>query len=295
MSDSSPSPPSLPDLAQEEPTSFRERLWAIVFEAETPGGKLFDVALLYMIGASVLVVMAETVDWIAIRWGAELEIAEWCFTGLFTAEYLLRLWLSRRPMRYATSFFGVIDLLACLPTYLGYFFASAQGFAVVRVLRLLRVFRVLKMVNHLKGAHALLQGLRRARAKVTVFFTAVLLLCTIAGTLLYFVEGGQPGTRFTSIPISIYYAVVSVSTVGFGDITVSTNLGRFITAVMILTGFAIIAVPSGIVSAEMSQSEVDESTDACPSCGVHGHLLDAVYCRRCGHHLSWKETAGPLL
>lgn len=289
MVENTPSPPSPPGPAPEDPTSFRERLWMIVFEAETPSGKFFDVALLYMIGASVLVVMAETVDWIAVRWGQELEIAEWCFTILFTIEYLLRLWLSRRPIRYATSFFGIIDLLACLPTYFGYFFASAQGFAVVRVLRLLRVFRVLKMVNHLKGAHALLQGLRRARAKVTVFFTAVLLLCTIAGTLLYFVEGGQPNTRFTSIPISIYYAVVSVSTVGYGDITVTTNLGRLITALMILTGFAIIAIPSGIVSTEMSHSEVDESTDACPSCGIHGHLLDAVYCRSCGHHLSWKE------
>src|SRR5690606_34398060 len=149
MVENTPSPPSPPGPAPEDPTSFRERLWMIVFEAEAPAGKCFDVALLYLIGASVLAVMAETVDWIAVRWGQELDIAEWCFTILFTIEYLLRLWLSRRPIRYATSFFGIIDLLACLPTYLGYFFASAQGFAVVRVLRLLRVFRVLKMVNHL--------------------------------------------------------------------------------------------------------------------------------------------------
>jgi voltage-gated potassium channel len=265
-------------------------LWGIVFEAETPSGRFFDIALLYMIGASVLAVMAETVDSIQLQLGHGLEIAEWCFTILFTLEYLLRLWLSRRPLRYATSFFGVIDLLACLPTYFALMFASAQGFAVIRVLRLLRVFRILKMVNHLKGARLLIQGLHRARAKVTVFFTAVLLLCIIAGTLLYFVEGGEPNTDFTSIPISIYYAVVSVTTVGYGDIHVTTDLGRFITTIMILSGFAIIAVPSGIVTADVLRGEVDESTDACPSCGVHGHLIDAAYCRRCGHSLSWSQS-----
>lgn len=274
---------------KKKPESWRERLWCVVFEAETPGGKFFDVALLYLIGASVLSVMAETVTSIELRWGRQLRMAEWGFTVLFTAEYVLRLWLSRRPLKYALSFFGIIDLLSCLPTYFAFFFASAQGFAVLRVLRVLRVFRVLKMVNHLQGAHVLLQGLHRARAKVTVFFTAVLLLCIIAGTLLYFVEGGEPGTDFTSIPISIYYAVVSVATVGYGDITVTTDLGRIITAVMILSGFAIIAVPSGIVTADMMRADVDESTDACPSCGVHGHLTDAAYCRRCGHSLSWED------
>ncbi len=278
-----------PSSGPAQPPSKREKLWRIIFEAETPKGRLFDLVLLWLIAASVLSVMLETVESIDCKWGPHLDIAEWFFTGLFTAEYLLRLWLSRKPMRYATSFFGLVDLLSCLPQYLALVFGSAQGFAVIRVLRLLRVFRVLKMINHLKGARLLLAGLRQARAKITVFFMAVLLLCTIAGTLLFFVEGAEPNTKFTSIPISIYYAVVSVTTVGYGDISVTTDIGRVLTTLMILTGFAIIGVPTGLVSGSLpdENSERNETTGACPACGIHGHLLDAVYCRRCAQTLDW--------
>lgn len=239
---------SEPKAAATNRSTLKQRLWEIVFEAETPAGKAFDVALLWAISLSVLAVMLETVAPIRARFGRELLIMEWFFTILFTFEYLLRLWLSRKPLRYATSAFGVIDLLSCLPTYIGIAYGSGHGFAVVRVLRLLRMFRVLKMVHHLRGARIILRGLRQARPKITVFFAAVLLLCTVAGALLYLIEGREPGTEFTSIPISIYYAIVSVTTVGYGDIYVTTDLGRFITAIMILTG-----TPSSPCRRESSQ------------------------------------------
>lgn len=278
---------SEPEAAATNRSTLKQRLWEIVFEAETPAGKAFDVALLWAISLSVLAVMLETVAPIRARFGRELLIMEWFFTILFTLEYLLRLWLSRKPLSYATSAFGVIDLLSCLPTYIGIAYGSGHGFAVVRVLRLLRMFRVLKMVHHLRGARIILRGLRQARPKITVFFAAVLLLCTVAGALLYLIEGREPGTQFTSIPMSIYYAIVSVTTVGYGDIYVTTDLGRFITAIMILTGYAVIAVPTGIVAADMSRAEAaeDDSTAACPGCGAHGHLPDANYCRFCSASL----------
>jgi voltage-gated potassium channel len=267
--------------------SLKQILWEIIFEAETPAGKAFDVALLWMIGASVLAVMLETVDTVQESWGKWLNTAEWTFTILFSIEYILRLWLSRRPLRYAKSFFGIVDMLSCLPQYVALAVGTGQGFAVVRILRLLRMFRVLKMASHLNGARVILNGLRVSRPKITVFFSAVLMLTTILGTLLYFVEGGEPDTQFTSIPISIYYAIVSITTVGYGDMTVSTPLGRFLTSAMILTGYAIIAVPTGIVAADFSRAQQleDETTDACPGCGVHGHLLDAKFCRICAHPL----------
>ncbi len=276
-------------MDERQTTSLKQRLWRIIFEAETPAGKAFDVALLWLIFASVLSVMLETVASVQQRFGSALVVLEWSFTVLFSVEYAVRLWVSRRPLRYARSFFGIIDLVSCLPQYVALFVGSGQGFAIVRVLRLLRMFRVLKMAHHLRGARVILQGLRDARPKITVFFAAVLLLATLAGTLLYFIESTQPNSAFTSIPISIYYAIVSITTVGFGDITVQTDWGRFLTSVMILSGFAIIAVPTGIVVADISRAEenLTITTDACPGCGAHGHLPDAIYCRRCGTELDY--------
>ena len=266
---------------------LKNKVWEIIFEAETPVGKAFDVILLWSIFFSVLAVMLETVVPFQQRYGTLLKVAEWFFTIFFTIEYLTRLWVTRRPLRYATSFFGIIDLLSCLPTYLTLFFTGAHGFAVIRILRLLRIFRILKMVHHVRGANIIASGLRKSKAKITVFFFAVLLFSVIAGTVMYFVEGGEPNTQFTSIPASIYYAIVSITTVGYGDITVSTDLGRFLTTLMILGGYAIIAVPTGIVSSAMMQADnpIDLSTDACPGCGVHGHLADAEFCRRCGEEM----------
>lgn len=270
---------------EKSPKPLKQKVWEIIFEAETPMGKFFDVTLLWLIFFSVLAVMLETVDPIAMRYGTVLDVLEWMFTIAFTIEYLLRLWVSRRPLRYATSFFGIIDLLSCIPTYLALFFTHAQGFAVIRILRLLRMFRILKMVHHVRGARVIMRGLQESKPKIVVFFFSVLLFSVIAGTLMYFVEGNIPGTQFTSIPTSIYYAIVSITTVGYGDITPATDLGRVLTTLMILAGYAIIAVPTGIVSSAMMHAEEDETSDACPGCGVHGHLKDAVFCRKCGEKL----------
>jgi voltage-gated potassium channel len=272
--------------------SFSQRLWAVIFEAETPSGKAFDVVLLVLIVASALCVMLESVLTVRVQHGELLTFLGWSFTLLFSVEYLVRLWVSARPFRYATSFFGLIDLLSCLPQYFALALGGGQGFAVVRILRLLRMFRVLKMAQYIRGGRVIMLGLREAAAKITVFFSAILLFSTLAGTLLYYVEGGEPETRFTSIPTSIYYAIVSVTTVGFGDITVQTDLGRVITSFMILSGFAIIAVPTGIVVADISRAEesLRMTTDACPGCGAHGHLPDATYCRRCATPLEYSSS-----
>lgn len=271
-----------------EVSKLKQRIWEVIFEAETPIGKFFDITLLWMIFLSVLTVMLETVESVASEYGDWLIIAEWVFTIIFSIEYGLRLWISRRPLRYATSFFGIIDLLSCIPSYVALFLVNTSGFGVIRILRLLRIFRIFKMAHHVRGSKVILSGLRKSRAKITVFFFSVLIFSVIAGTLMYFIEGREVDTSFTSIPVSIYYAIVSITTVGYGDIAVSTDLGRFITTLMILAGYAIIAVPTGIVSSAMisAEKEPDVDTQACRSCGVHGHQADAKYCRKCGDILS---------
>ncbi|MBT8038064.1 MAG: ion transporter [Verrucomicrobiae bacterium] len=268
--------------------SLKHELWEIIFEAETPMGKLFDVALLVLIGASVLAVMLESVSSIEVQYGRILIFSEWVFTIIFTLEYLLRIWLVRRPARYIFSFYGLVDLLSCLPSYLALIFAGSSHFAVIRLLRLLRMFRVLKMVGHVRGGDTIMRGLAASRAKITVFFFAMSIFAMIAGTLMYIVESNEDGTSaFTSIPIGIYYAIVSITTVGYGDITAHTPLGQLITSLMVLAGYAIIAVPTGIVAGDMVRQAMhaDETSDACPGCGVHGHLTDATYCRKCGEQL----------
>lgn len=266
--------------------SCKERLWQIIFEAETPLGKAFDVVLLLGITLSVLAVMLESVAEIQAVHGEALRIAEWAFTILFTLEYLLRVFLVRRPIRYMTSFYGVVDLLSCLPSYLGLIFAGAHSLMVIRILRLLRMFRVLKMVSHVRGADTIMRGLLQSRAKISVFFFAVLLFAVLAGTLMYLVESGEPDTDFTSIPMSIYFAIVSITTVGFGDMVAATVIGKILTSFFVLTGYAIIAVPTGIVTSELLKSHFgDPSSDSCAGCGVAGHLPDARYCRRCGDKL----------
>ncbi|MGJ8671728.1 ion transporter [Rubritalea sp.] len=274
-------------VESKQQASFRERTRLIIFEAETPAGKAFDVALLWCIGLSILVVMLETVKGLDAQYSKILLAFEWFFTVIFTIEYLLRIWCSRQPLKYITSFYGIVDLLSCLPAYVVLFFGASSAFGVVRALRLLRMFRILKMVNHVKGAEVILHGLVRSKEKITVFFFAILLMAVIAGTLMYYIEGRQADTQFTSIPRSVYYAIVSITTVGYGDITAQTELGRFLTTIMILTGYAVIAVPTGIVTSEMMKlQETDKTSDACPGCGVHGHLPDAKFCRRCGSSMN---------
>jgi voltage-gated potassium channel len=263
--------------------AWRDRWREIIFEAETPAGRRFDLILLWLIGLSVLVVALESVASIRARWSPWLIAAEWTFTVLFTFEYLARIVVIRRPLAYMRSFYGIIDVASFLPTYLSLLFPGTQALLVIRMLRLLRVFRVLKMTRHVNGAELLLRALAASRAKITVFFLFLFTITVIAGSLMYVVEGPEHG--YTSIPTAIYWAVVTVTTLGFGDITPATPLGQLLTSLLSLTGYAILAVPTGIVSAEISKLDGDDSTDACPSCGVHGHLPDARFCRRCGGKL----------
>ncbi|MDG2488585.1 MAG: ion transporter [Roseibacillus sp.] len=275
-------------------SSIRERLWTIIFEAETKPGKAFDVLLLWAIGLSVVAVMLDSMDSFATRWGGALKVAEWGFTLLFMAEYFVRIWVVRRPARYVFSFFGIIDFLSWIPTFLGIFLVGSQSLLVIRILRLLRMFRVLKMVGHMRGASIIMRGLLASRAKITVFFFAMVVLATLMGTIAYLLESGQPQSKFTNIPVSIYWAIVTVTTLGYGDLAPLTVEGKFLSALCVLIGYSIMAVPTGIVIGETvnaAMNRQDETTDACPSCGVHGHLLDARYCRRCGERLNVHESA----
>ena len=282
----------------DEPTppprsEIRERLWKIIFEAETRAGKAFDVILLWAIGLSVVAVMLESIDSVSGRWGTSLKAAEWFFTVLFMGEYFLRIWIVRRPARYIFSFFGIIDFLSWIPTFLAVFVVGSQSLVVIRILRLLRMFRVLKMVGHVRGASVIMRGLLASRAKITVFFFAMVALATIMGTVAYLLESGQPGSKFENIPVSIYWAIVTVTTLGYGDLAPLTVAGKFVAAFCVLIGYCIMAVPTGIVIGETvnaAMTRQDETTGACPSCGVHGHLIDARFCRRCGERLNNRET-----
>jgi voltage-gated potassium channel len=258
-------------------TPRREKLWRIIFGYQTPAGRQFDVFLLVAIVVSVVCVMLETVDWVREAHGPKLVLAEWGFTGLFTLEYGVRLWVARRPLRYARSFFGIVDLLSIVPTYLSLLLPGTQSLLVIRALRLLRVFRVLKLSRYLGEANVLAAALRASGYKVTVFLGTVLVLITIVGTLMYLVEGPEHG--FTSIPRSIYWAVVTMTTVGYGDIAPATTLGQVLASVVMLLGYSIIAIPTGIVSAEMVRSN---RGGHCARCGTVGHESGARYCRSCG-------------
>lgn len=268
-------------------TPRRNRLHEIIFEADTPAGKAFDVVLLILIVISLLVVILESVADLNLRFHRVFITIEWILTILFTIEYILRLYTVRRPLYYATSFFGVIDLLAILPTYLVVIFSGAQYFLVIRALRLLRIFRIFKLGHFLKEGDFLMKALRASRIKISIFLFFIVVTVTIIGALMYVVEGTHnPG--FSSMPRSIYWTIVTLTTVGFGDITPNTSLGQFIASIVMVLGYAVIAVPTGIVSAEMVQqnrSSEEVSTQACPACGQDGHTPDAVFCKYCGHAL----------
>ena len=264
---------------------WRERLYTVVFESDTRAGRAFDLFLIVAIVASVVVVMLESVAGVRARYGDELRIAEWAFTLLFTAEYLLRLAVVGRPLRYARSFFGVIDLLSVVPTYLSVLLPGAQYLLVLRLLRILRVFRVLKLAHYLHEGQVLLGALKASRRKILVFIFAVVTLDVVLGSVMYLVEGPENG--FTSIPISIYWTIVTLTTVGYGDISPQTPLGQAIASVIMIIGYGIIAVPTGIVTAELSRGGAAPpvSGQTCPSCAAEGHAVDARFCRRCGARL----------
>ena len=263
---------------------LRHRLHEIIFEADTAAGKWFDILLIASIIASVILVMLDSVVGIREVYGPWLNSGEWFFTLLFTAEYLLRLFCVQRPLLYARSFFGIVDLLAILPTYLSVILPGGHYFIVIRVLRLLRIFRVFKLVQFLSEARSLLGALRASARKIAVFLCTVITLVMIFGALMYVVEGAANG--FTSIPRSIYWAIVTMTTVGYGDISPQTDLGQALAAFIMIIGYGIIAVPTGIVTVELSRATHQEvSTQACPKCGREGHDADADFCKYCGASL----------
>lgn len=259
--------------------SFRSQLESIIFEADTPLGRLFDIILLWTIVLSILLVMLESVPSIRAQQGANLRNLEWFFTGLFTLEYLARLYSAKRPLRYAVSFYGVVDLLAIVPGYLSLLLAGSQYLLAIRALRLLRIFRILKLSRYLGEASVLTDALRASRFKITVFLLTVLTLVVIMGSVMHLVEGSQNG--FTSIPISIYWAIVTLTTVGYGDISPKTPLGQMISSVLMIVGYGIIAVPTGIVTAELSRAN-RPMFKRCEVCSLETHDLDARFCKRCG-------------
>ncbi len=263
---------------------WRDKIHEVIFEADTPSGKFFDVLLITLILLSVLTVMLESVASIEEAHGDLIRIAEWFFTIVFTIEYILRLVSVDYPSKYARSFFGVVDLLAIVPTYLSVLIPGTQFLLVIRLLRILRVFRVLKLAKYMAESQVLTQALWASRRKITVFLFTVLTLIVILGSLMYFIESDEHG--FTSIPRSIYWAIVTMTTVGYGDISPQTPLGQALASVVMIMGYAILAVPTGIVSVEIARADADlTSTRSCHACSLEGHDRDAVYCKYCGEVL----------
>ncbi len=263
---------------------LRARAAEIIFGHDTFAGRLFDVLLIVAILASVLVVMLETVADLHDGWGVALRRAEWFFTLLFTLEYAVRLWCAPRPLRYARSFFGVVDLLSILPTYASVLFGGAQALLTVRALRLLRIFRVLKLGQYTSEASHLGQALSRSRQKITVFLAVVVTLVLVLGSAMYLVEGPQNG--FTSIPLSVYWAIVTLTTVGYGDVTPHTVLGQVLASAVMILGYGIIAVPTGIVTVELGRTAGPPAPGrGCGRCGLSLHDADARHCKRCGDPL----------
>jgi len=263
---------------------WREKLHEVIFEADTQSGKRFDVLLIVVIIFSVIAVMLDSVAAIRAQFGYYLDVIEWTFTILFTIEYILRLLSVRKPMLYATSLFGIVDLVSVLPSFVALYYAGAETFLVIRVLRVLRVFRVFKLAEYLGEANTLMVALRASRKKITIFLYSIFIFVVVFGSVMYLVEGSENG--FTSIPKSVYWAIITLTTVGYGDIVPQTQTGQMIAAAVMILGYAIIAVPTGIYSAELARAfKKDVSNAACQNCGEEGHDTDAEYCKYCGAQL----------
>ena len=286
-------PLSNPQLNPATDSGWRRRWFEIIHAHNNRTSRSFDLVLISLILASVLVVMVDSVPRVHAHWATWFHVVEWMFTVLFTAEFVLRIMVVRRPLRYILSIWGVIDLVSVLPSYLSFFIPGAQALLVVRVLRLLRMFRILRMSRYVQESGLLMESLWSSRRKVLVFLLAVLTITVIAGTLMYVIEGPKHG--FTSIPTSMYWAIVTMATVGFGDVVPQTTFGRFITSALILTGYSILAVPTGIYTAELASNLRRGGNDSgeghrhdnrgCPQCGLEGHDRDARFCRRCATRL----------
>jgi voltage-gated potassium channel len=264
-------------------TNWRHRVYEVVFEAETPTGKLFDITVIALILLSVVAVVLESVRWIREIFGPELYAAEWVFTVLFTIEYLLRLIAVKRPLRYVFSFYGIVDLLAILPTYLSLFLPGTQYLLAIRILRLLRIFRILKLTSYISESRIILTALHASKKKILVFLVAILTIVTVVGSLMYVVEGEEHG--FTDIPTSIYWAIVTLTTVGYGDLSPKTGLGKLLASLVMIMGYGIIAVPTGIVTGELIRAGKPASTHVCPECHAEPHDVDAIHCKYCGSKL----------
>lgn len=262
----------------------RERIHRIIFGTDTPAGKLFDIVLLYAIVGSVAALMLDSIESIRERFGLGFSYAEWFFTLLFSIEYGVRLYCSPKPFAYVRSFYGVVDLLSILPSYLSLIFPGANYMLVMRLLRVLRVFRVFKLSRYLNETNVLLRSLLQSRRKILVFFMVVLIISTIFGAIMFVVEG--PVNGFSSIPKSIYWTVVTITTVGYGDITPQTVIGQMVATLAMLTGYSIIAVPTGIVTAELAQElQRERNAIRCLACKKHGHDMNANFCKYCGDPL----------
>lgn len=273
----------MPERKPESAGPWRQRLHEVIFEADTPSGKLFDLALILSIIVSVVVVMLDSVVLLRSTYGGLFLRLEWGFTLLFTIEYILRLSCIGQPLKYARSFYGIVDLLSILPTYLSLFVTGGQYLLVIRILRLLRVFRVFKLAQFVGESNYLAQALRASWRKIAVFLFSVLLAMVIFGAVMYLVEG--PTNGFTSIPRSIYWAIVTMTTVGYGDISPQTSLGQGIASLVMICGYGIIAIPTGIVTSELTFKR-QLSTQACPECGAEGHDQNAKYCKSCAAELN---------
>jgi voltage-gated potassium channel len=261
---------------------WRLRLYTIIFEADTVAGRRFDIWLIVAIVASILVVMVDSVHTVGNRYDSAINALEWMFTLLFTLEYLVRLACVRYPVRYAASFFGVIDLLSFLPTYLGYFVPEVHALLDVRILRLIRIFRIFKLTLYVQEYQVLTSAVAASRRKIMVFLSVVLMVVLLMGTIMYVVEGPENG--FTSIPTAMYWAVVTMTTVGYGDIAPHTGAGKAIASLMMLLGWGVLAVPTGIVTAEMTTQRLQRrpTTRTCHHCLSEGHEADAKFCKDCG-------------
>ena len=270
------------------PAAWRLRLHEIIFEADTPSGKLFDILLILAIILSIITVMFDSVAGIRSQHGPTLYIIEWFFTIIFSIEYVMRLISLRNPWQYARSFYGIVDLISVLPTYISLMMPGSQYLMIIRVLRLLRIFRVLKLVQYLNEAEFLLKAMRASLRKISIFLFAILTLVLIFGSLLYLIEGDEGG--FTSIGISCYWAITTLTTVGYGDISPQSPLGRAVASVIMIMGYGVIAVPTGIVTAELVSPITGKvSTQACVACGAEKHSYDAIYCKYCGAELNPKQ------
>lgn len=271
--------------------ALKEKLYTIIFEADTPAGKAFDVVLIICIILSILLAIVESLQGFSPEMQKTFIVFEFIFTGFFTFEYLTRIYCSPHPKKYIFSFFGIIDLLATLPLYLAFFLPGARYLLVIRAFRILRIFRIFKLFNFWHEGEMLLTAIKQSSKKIAVFFVFVVILVIAIGTLMYMIEGGQTETSFSNIPNSIYWACVTMTTVGYGDITPATGLGKFLSAFVMLIGYTIIAVPTGIVSVSMMKEQRRIENIRCKNCGNHGHDAKALYCHHCGYALDTKDKA----